>query len=119
MHTEEKKSQTLFLLEYVPVNIFLCLAKSWMCMYVFSNPTINQEKLELIKYYCVNQDSLGNFAVTNGLPNLSGSHYIPQAGQLCSLESLRDHADGQSILMCVVQIRKTGKGQDAESHTGN
>lgn len=87
-------------------------------MDVFSNPA-SQEKLDLIKYFCISQDRPGNFVVTNGPQNLSGSHYTPNAGQLCLLESLKNHAEGQCILMCVVQIRWTGKGQGEGSHASN
>lgn len=90
-----------------------------MCVHVFSNPTTNQEGLDLIKYYCASQDKTGNFAVTNGPANHSSSHYTPNASQYCPLKSLRSRVDGQSILTCVVQDRKIGKGQDAESHTSN
>lgn len=62
-----------------------------------SKPITNQEKLDLVKYYCISQDRTGNFAVTNGLQCISGSHYITKPGQFCSLELLRDHADGQSF----------------------
>lgn len=84
-----------------------------------SNPITNQEKFDLVKYYCISQDRTGNFAVTNGPQKISGSHYIPNTGQLCSLGSLRDHEDGQAILMYRVWIRKTGKGQGSGSHTSN
>lgn len=66
-----------------------------MCEYVFSNPTTSQEGLDLIKYYCASQDRTGNFAVINGPTNHSSSHYTPNAGQHCPLESLRDHDDDQ------------------------
>lgn len=84
-----------------------------------SNPITNQEKLDLDRYYCISQDRTGNFAVANGPQNISGSHYIANAGQLCSLEWLKDHADGHSILMYRVWIRKTKKGQGSGSHTSN
>lgn len=76
-----------------------------------SNPITNQEKLDLVRYYCISQDRSGNFVVANGPQNISGSHYIANAGQLCSLESLRDHAHGRSILMYRSGLERQRKGK--------
>ena len=77
----------------------------------FSNPVTNQEKIDMTKCPCVSQNRLGNSAVTNSSPSLGGSHGLPSRGQLCSFELHRNQADGQSTLIRVVWIRKTGKVQ--------
>lgn len=62
-------------------------------MYVSSNLTTNQEKLDLIKHYYINQDRSGNFAATNSPQNFTGSEFTLSAGELYSLVS----ADGQCV----------------------
>lgn len=73
-------------------------------MYVFSNLTANQEKLDLIKHYYINQDRSGNFAATNSPQNLTGSEYTLSAGELCSLVS----ADGPCMWF---GLNREGKGR--------
>lgn len=77
----------------------------------FSNPVTNQEKTDVVECSCVSWDRLGDSEVTNSSPSQGGSRDLPSHDQLCSSESHRNQADGQSALICVVWIRKTGKVQ--------